>query len=88
MNYSTVPKQKILAHSLPSEEIALMEIRNPYNIQTQNQQWLFWNHVYAFGWTSNKFYLANKLRPALQKRGYNDDEIKELFEEVFKVEEQ
>lgn len=71
-----------LPDTLPEDEQMLMEERNqnPHTMQEHRDNW---NFVYAWGWVSDKYYRANKLREILSNRGWGEDSITTLFRELF-----
>lgn len=71
-----------LAYTLPIEEQQLMESRNP-NPQNMEEHRANWNLVYSMGWVAYRFYVANRLREALAVRGFDEEDRKVIFAEVF-----
>lgn len=68
--------------TLPEEEQILMEQRNP-NPQNMPDHRMNWNWVYGWGWTSHKFYTANKLHTILAERDFDEDQIRDIFKSLF-----
>jgi hypothetical protein len=72
-----------LAETLAVDEQMIMAASNPYTVE-QKAQYEAWNYIYSWGWIRHKFYVANKLRESLTRRGFTEWEMTQIFNDVFR----